>query len=206
MNYKELANQKDDGSFAMYGMKHYLSKCSNIYPFLNAECINYIVETFLECIDSVDFHTWLKKGNDDGRPIIITREMLQKDFKDLLMVSEDLEVISDLFMYLYNVDMWVDKETDCLYTTMFSINYHNRKKLDFINIIKEYERLSTLQECNVLKWSEIYDEIEYFKLNRYDIISDYKCIYEDSDDEEYNINKTVDIIRERLQQVFLLSE
>ena len=89
---------------------------------------------------------------------------------------------------------------------MFSINYHNRKKLDFINIIKEYERLSTLQECNVLKWSEIYDAIEYFKLNGYDIISDYKCIYEDSDDEEYNINKTVDIIRERLQQVFLLSE
>ena len=65
MNWKEVANEKDDGTFAIYGMKKYLSKCSNIYPYTNAECINYIVKTFLECIDSVDFLTWLKQGNDD---------------------------------------------------------------------------------------------------------------------------------------------
>lgn len=206
MNYKQLANQKDDGTFAIYGMKKYLSECSNIYPFMNAECINYIVETFLECIDSVDFHTWLQQGNDDGRPIIITREMLQKDFKDLLTVSEDLETISDLFMYLYNVSMWVDYETDCLYTTMFNIDYHNRKKLDFISIVQQYERISVLMEYNSLKWSDIFDMIECMKGSGYDIISDYKCICVDNEDEEENINKTVDTIRERLQQVFLLRE
>ena len=206
MDYKELANQKDDGSFAMYGMKHYLSECSNVYPFLNAECINYIVETFLECIDSVDFHTWLKKGNSDGRPIIITREMLKKDFKDLLIVSEDLETISDLFMYLYNVDMWVDKKTDCLYTTMFDIDYDNRKKLDFIGIVHHYERISTIMEYNQAKWSDIYDAIASIELCGYDIVSDYDCIYINSDDGKENINKTIDMMRERLQQVFLLSE
>lgn len=206
MNWKELAHQKDDGSLVIYGMKQYLSICSNLFPFKNAECINYIVETFLECIDSVDFHTWLKQGNDDGRPIIITREMLQKDFKDLLMVSEDLEIISDLFMYLYNVNMWIDREMDCLYTTMFDIDYNNRKKLDFIGIVHHYERISTIMEYNQAKWSDIYDTIESIELCGYDIKSDYKYIYTDSDDEEENINKTIDIIRERLQQVFLLSE
>lgn len=206
MNLKQVAHQKDDGNLAIYGMKRYLSECSNIYPFMNTQSINYIVETFLECIDNVDFHTWLKQGNDNGRPIIITREMLQKDFKDLLMVSEDLEVISDLFMYLYNVDMWVDKEIDCLYTTMFNINYHNRPKLDFIGIVQQYERISVLLEYNQAKWSDIYDATECIKGCGYNITSDYDCISTDSDKEEENINETINIIRERLQQVFLLSE
>lgn len=200
MNWKKVANKKDDGSFAIYGMKKYLSECSNIYPYMNAECINYIVETFLECIDSVDFLTWLKKGNDDGRPIIITREMLQKDFKDLLVVSEDLETIRDLFMYLYDTEMWIDKGIDCLYTTMWNIEYNNRKKLDVITIAREYERLRTLQEYNELKWTEVYDAIEYIKQNGYDIVSDYKCINEDS------IDETVETIGERLQEVLLISK
>lgn len=195
MNWKKVANQKDDGSFAIYGMKHYLSECSNIYPFLNAECINYIVETFLECIDSVDFHTWLKQGNDDGRPIIITREMLKKDFKDLLIVSEDLETISDLFMYLYNVDMWVDKETDCLYTTMFNINYHNRKKLNFIGIAMEYERLATKVEHNITDWSDINSFVECVAEYGYDIDIGYK--YRTND-----VDETADNILERIGQIF----
>lgn len=200
MNWKKVAKEKDDGTFAIYGMKKYLSECSNIYPYMNAECINYIVETFLECIDSVDFLTWLKKGNDDGRPIIITREMLQKDFKDLLVVSEDLETIRDLFMYLYDTEMWIDKGVDCLYTTMWNIKYNNRKKLDVITIAREYERLRTLQEYNELKWTEVYDAIEYIKKNGYDIVSDYKCINED------NIDETVETIGERLQEVLLISK
>ena len=160
MNWKEVANKKDNGTFAIYGMKKYLSECSNIYPYMNAECINYIIETFLECIDSVDFHTWLKNGNDDGRPIIITKEMLQKDFKDLLVVSEDLETISDLFMYLYDVDMWIDKGMNCLYTTMFNIDYNNRKKLNYIGIAMEYERLSTLRNKEIVDWKDIDSFVE----------------------------------------------
>ena len=195
MNWKELAHKKDDGAFAIYGMKRYLSECSNLFPYVNAECINYIVETFLECIDSVDFHTWLQKGNHDGRPIIITREMLKKNFKDLLIVSEDLEVISDLFMYLYNVDIWIDKEIDCLYTTMFNIDYHNRKKLNYIGIAMEFERLCVLKEQEIINWNDINTFIECINEYGYDIEKDYD--YRTND-----IDETIDNIIERIQQIF----
>ena len=197
MNWKEVANKKDDGTFAIYGMKKYLSECSNIYPYMNAECINYIIKTFLECIDSVDFHTWLKKGNDDGRPIIITKEMLQKDFKDLLVVSEDLETISDLFMYLYDVDMWIDKGMNCLYTTMFNIDYNNRKKLNYIGIAMEYERLSTLRNKEIVDWKDIDSFVECINSYGYDIDNDYKYRTDD-------VDETADNIIERMQEVFLL--
>lgn len=195
MNWKEVANEKDDGIFAMYGMKKYLSECSNIYPYMDVECINYIVETFLECIDSVDFLTWLKQGNDDGKPMIITREMLQKDFKDLLVVSEDLEIISDLFMYLYDTEIWIDKETDCLYTTMWNIAYHNRKKLNFVGIAMETERLATLREYEIVKWSDIDSYVECITQYGYDIDNDYRYKTD-------NVDETADIILDRISQVF----
>lgn len=195
MNWKEVANEKDDGTFAIYGMKKYLSECSNIYPYMNAECINYIVETFLECIDSVDFLTWIKQGNDDGKPMIITREMLQKDFKDLLEVSEDLEIIRDLFMYLYEMEMWVDKEMDCLYTTMFNISYKNRTKLNFIGIAMESQALATLREHQIVKWNDIDSFVECIALYGYDIENDYKYKTDD-------VDETADIILDRISQVF----
>ena len=195
MNWKEVANEKDDGTFAMYGMKKYLSECSNIYPYMNAECVNYIVETFLECIDSVDFLTWLKQGNDDGKPMIITRKMLQKDFQDLLVVSEDLESIRDLFMYLYDIEIWIDKEMDCLYTTMWNISTVYRKKLNFIGIAMETERLATLREHQIINWNDIDSFVECITEYGYDINNDYKYKTDD-------INETADTILERMGQVF----
>lgn len=195
MNWKEVAKEKDDGTFAIYGMKRYLSECSNIYPYVNAECINYIIETFLECIDDIDFLTWLKKGNGNGRPIIITREMLQKDFKDLLEVSEDLESICDLFMYLYDIEMWLDEEIDCLYTTMFNINYTNRTKLNFIGIAMEYERLATVREHQVVNWDDIDSFVECVAEYGYDMDNDYKYRAKD-------VDETADNILERIGQIF----
>ena len=195
MNWNKIAHEKDDGKLVIYGMQKYLSECSGIPYF--SESITYIIETFLECIDSVDFHTWLKKGNNDGRPIIITQEMLQNDFKDLLMVSEDLDIIRDLFMYLYDIEMWIDRDLNCLYTTMFHINYHNRKKLNFIGIAMEFERLSVLKEQNIITWSDINSFIECITQYGYDMERDYK--YRTND-----IDETADIIIERMKRIFLL--
>ena len=197
MSWKKIASKKDDGTFAIYGMKNYLSQCASIYPYTNSECINYIVETFLECIDSVDFHTWLKNGNGDGRPIIITQEMLQKDFKDLLMVSEDLDIIRDLFMYLYDVEMWIDRDVNCLYTTMFHIPYTNRKKLNFIDIVAEFERLNIYNEQGIINWKDIDNFVECVTIYGYDIEKDYEYRTD-------NLDETISNIIERMQQVFLL--
>lgn len=197
MNWEKIANEKDDGTFTMYGMKRYLSECSSLYPLMHTDSINYIVEIFLEFVDDVDFHTWLKKGNCNGRPLIITKEMLQKDFKDLLMVSEDLEVIRDLFMYLYDVEMWIDNDIDCLYTTMFTISYENRRKLNYVGIAMEYQKLSTLREKEIVDWKDIDSFVECVDLYGYDIDNNYKYRTDD-------VYETADNIIERIQEVFLL--
>lgn len=53
----KIAKQKDDGSFAKMGMMQYCADWFNV-PCMS-KCTEYIVDTYLECIDEDSFDTWL---------------------------------------------------------------------------------------------------------------------------------------------------
>lgn len=191
----EIAKQKDDGSFAKMGMRQYCADWFNV-PYMS-ECTEYIVDTYLECIDEDDFDTWIKGlSTKHNRPFIIKREELEHSYKDLLQVSDDLNIIVDLFMYLYDKEFFVDELTDCIYSTDYTHDY-NRKKLNFIGIAMEYERLCTLHSKEMLSWYDIDSLVDCLIEYGYDIEKDYDIRTND-------VYETALNIEERLQEVFLL--
>lgn len=190
----EIAKQKDDGSFAKMGMRQYCADWFNV-PYMS-KCTEYIVDTYLECIDEDDFDTWIKGlSAKHNRPFIIKREELEHSYKDLLQVSDDLNIIVDLFMYLYDKEFFVDELTDCIYSTDYRHDY-NRKRLNFIGIAMEYERLCTLHQHTILDWKDIDTMVNVLNDYGYDIEADYK--YRVKDD----IYETAQNIEERLSQIF----
>ena len=188
----ENAKEKDDGTFAKIGMRWAVSQYFNIN--MNAPCITEIVDTYLECIDNISFDKYIYGLYSGGRPVIFTREKLQNQYADLLVVSNDLEYITDLFMYLYDEEFYIDESTDCIYSTNFKNNI-DRVKLNFTGIAMEYERLCVLCENEILSSDKLDTIIECITLYGYDIEKDYKY---QSDD----IYETASNIIERLNQVF----
>ena len=103
------------------------------------------------------------------------------------------EYITDLFMYLYDEEFYIDTITDCIYSTNFKDT--DRIKLNFTGIAMEYERLCVLCENKILSSDKLDTIIECITLYGYDIERDYKY---QSDD----IYETASNIIERLNQVF----
>ena len=189
----DIAKQKDDGKFAKMGMRDFIATWFNMDYY--SPCLLEIVDTYLECIDNISFDDYIYGLYAGGKPLILTRQILETKYKDLLYVSDDLEIIADLFMYLYDKEFYIDKQSDCLWST----NYHdfNRKKLNFIGIAMEYERLCTLHSNEILSWSDIDTLIECLIEYGYDIEKDYEIRTND-------IYETASNIEERLEEVFYL--
>lgn len=189
----EIAKAKDDGRFAKMGMRDYIAKWFNMD--YNSPCLLEIVDTYLECIDNISFDKYVYGLYLGGRPVILTNEDLQTSYQDLLHVSNDLEKIADLFMYLYDKEFYVDKISNCLWSTNYTD--FNRKKLNFLGIAMEYKRLCTLHEKEMLDWYDIDSLIECLIEYGYDIEKDYDIRTND-------VYETASNIEERLQEVFLL--
>lgn len=189
----EIAKEKDDGTFAKLGMKKYTANWFNVD--INAPCVTEIIDTYLECIDNIDYDKYVYGLYSGGRPIILTREVLQKEYKDLLNVSDDLEIIIDLFMYLYEKEFYADLISDCIYCTDFKD--FERKPLNYVGICMEYERLCTIYELTELTWKDIDSMVQIMNEYGYDIEKDYDYRTDD-------IYETADNIIERLQQIFYL--
>ena len=189
----EIAKEKDDGTFAKLGMKKYTANWFNVD--INAPCVTEIIDTYLECIDNIDYDKYVYGLYSGGRPIILTREVLQKEYKDLLDVSDDLETIIDLFMYLYEKEFYADLISDCIYCTNFKD--FERKPLNYVGIAMEFERLCVLHEKEMLSWSDIDSLVECLFEYGYDIEKDYE--YRTND-----VYETAYIIEERLNQIFAL--
>ena len=189
-----IAKEKDtDGKFAKLGMREYVATWFNIN--INAPAVLEIVDTYLECIDAVDLDTWIYGLYHGGKPTILKREDLETSYKDLLHVSDDLEVIVDLFMYLYDKEFYVDKISDCIWSTNYT--EFNRKKLNFLGVAMEYERLCTLHSKEMISQYDIDSLIECLIEYGYDIEKDYNIRTSD-------VYETASNIEERLREVFLL--
>ena len=189
----EVAKKKDNGTFAKMGMRDFLGNWFDLD--YNSPCLIEIIDTYLECIDDISFEDYVFGLYSGGKPMILTKKDLKKSYKDLLYVSDNLEIIADLFMYLYDEEFFVDKISDCIWST--SYNAFERKKLNFIGIAMEYERLCTLHEKEMLNWCDIDSLIECLIEYGYNIEKDYKIRTND-------IYETALNIEERLKEIFLL--
>ena len=128
-----------------------------------------------------------------------TRDMyyLESNYSDLLMVSDDLHVIVDLFLHLYGQKFLVDDNADCIYST--ELKNFNRRKLNYIGIMMELERLTTLHERNVLTWEDIDESVELLNKYGYDINQDNSYRTDD-------LYETAANIEERLNLIFNITD
>lgn len=188
----DIAKKKDDGRFAKLGMRDYCSTWFGIKN-VNAKSVNYIVDTYLECIDDIEFDTWIMGTHKDSRPIILTRTDLECHFADLLSYSNELEAIINLFMYLYDQEFWIDEANDCIYCTEYTLKARHR--LSYVGIAMEYEKLCTMHENELLTWEYIDSVVEILNEYGYDIKKDYKF-------KTFDLYETASNIEERLQEIF----
>lgn len=185
-----IAKEKDiDGAYAKIGMRWMISNYFKVD--FHSEAVTYILETFLECIPFQDLLRWLRTPSAES-PMVLTREELEKDYSDLLVVSTDLEVISDLLCYLYDQEFWIDAEEDCLYTTTY--RYDDRVKLNYIGIAMEHERLCALHEHNIVSWEDINSMLEVVKHYGLDIEAGYDVRTDSVDETAENIIDRINYI------------
>lgn len=192
----DKAKEKDkEGKYARIGMEAMCSLWFNIEE-TNSQCVKDIIDDYLETVN-MDLFMWLRHGNGEREPVIFKRDYLKRNCSDLLMVSKDLQIIADLFLSLYGQKFFVDYKCDCIYSTEF--NPFVRRKLNYVGIMMEVERLITLQERKVLSWEDIDESVELLEKYGYDINQDdsYRT------DELY---ETANNIEERLDQIFHFSE
>lgn len=195
--FHKIAKQKDSGRYALLGM---MCECASYFNVdIDSECVLYIVETYLECIDYCSFEEWIRGFNPDEKVVIMDRNYLKENFNDLLSFSDDLDTLRDLFMYLYDQEVWIDYSADVLYSTVFNLSLKNRIKLNYIGIAMEYEKLNTIHEKigTGAEWEDIDSFVECLNQYGYDIEKDYDYRTKD-------IDTTIDNINERIQQVFFL--
>lgn len=187
-----VAKEKDvDGAYAKIGMRYFIARHFKID--YRSKAVIYILETFLECI-SQDLFTWLRTPTKEY-PVVFTREILEKYYSDLLVPSTDLESVQNLFLYLYNQELWIDEKEDCLYSTTYRYDNENRVELNYMGIAMEYERLCTLYEHNIVTWKDINSMLETVKNYGLDVEAGY-------DVRTDNVDTTAENIIDRVNDIF----
>ena len=193
--FKKEAKKRDDGKYAMLGMMHQCASYFNVD--INSQCVKEIVETYLECINTFSFEEWIRGANPDEQVVVMDKEYLKENFNDLLTYSDDLEILQNMFMHLYDQEMWIDIDENVLYSTTFNLSLKKRAKFNFVGIAMEYERLCVLDEEKIVGWKNIDSCVECIALYGYDFDKDYE--YRTND-----IDETVNNIIERLKEIFPL--
>lgn len=192
----DKAKQKDkEGKYARIGMEAMCSLWFNIEE-THSISVKAIIDNYLETVN-VDLFFWLRNGNGQRAPVIFKRDYLENNYNDLLYVSDNLQTIADLFLHLYGIKFFVDYECDCIYSTEF--RDFNRRKLNYIGIMMELERLTTLHERNVLAWEDIDESVELLNKYGYDINQDNNYRTDD-------LYETAANIEERLNLIFNITD
>mgnify|MGYP003539406979 FL=1 len=182
----EIAKEKDNGFFAKIGMQKTLADIWGVDT--NSECVEYTVDTFLECVDSMDFMSYIK-----------TVQVYRKeDFIDLAEFGS-LDNITDALMNIYGIEVFYDITSNLVYTTEkeYTDKMNNRKKLNYIGILIETEKLAVLYENNIVTQKDIDIYLEILDNYGFDIEETYDC-------RELTVRDTADTILDRMNQIFEL--
>lgn len=174
-------NEKD---FIKRGMQQYVESYWDITKYNShlTRASEYIVDTYFECIDSVDFETWITKGNEDGMPFLADEYSFKRRFKKIfdipsLSKSKKVHLINEVY-FDGNLSWDYDEcQEDYFFTTMFRGEMlDNIKNFNYIGCLMETERLFTLIDIfEEITDKDLYSSIEVINqyLNDYFEPSDY---------------------------------
>lgn len=187
MMMNEIAKQKDkSGKFAKIGMQKTLADKWQVDT--HSEYVEYTVDTFLECVDTMSFEEYIKT-------IEIYEEENIKDLSNFGSLSN----IVDGLMYIYGIEIFVDTGNNLLYTTEkeYTDKMNNRRKLNYIGIAMELERLCILCEEERVTENDVEVFIEILAEYGFDIEETYDC-------KEKTVQDTAITIIDRMNQIFSL--
>lgn len=117
MSLIEKAKEKDNGFFARIGMQKTLADIWGVDT--NSECVEYTVDTFLECVDSMTFPEYIETIGVYKKEDL--RDLIEFGFNDLEEIYNGL--------YVYGIDVFIDIKNNLLYTTEkeYTDKMNNRK-------------------------------------------------------------------------------
>ena len=144
--------KKDNDTYVKLGMMYQCASYFNID--IDSECVLNIVNTYLQHINDCTFLEWIRGCHPSEKVVVMNKAYLKEFFNDLLTFSDDLNVLSNLFMNLYGQAITVDEREKVLYTTTFNLSLKKRKSLkeimfdDICNLYKEKGYLEGYFEAN----------------------------------------------------------
>lgn len=124
---EKQAKAKDDGRMALLGMKLYLAMRFNVD--INSEAVDYIVSTFLECIDGITFQQYMMGENRNEKtiqkPLIISFESMRNSYFKKMMefYDNDGDKVLDIVKDVFNTEFFVDDYQRCIYCTEIGTSF-----------------------------------------------------------------------------------
>ena len=116
---EKQAKQKDDGRMALLGMKVYLAIRFGVD--INSEAVDYIVSTFLGCIDGITFqeYMWGENRNEETiqKPLIISFESMRNSYFKKMMefYDNDGDKVLDIVKDVFNTEFFTDDYQKCIF-------------------------------------------------------------------------------------------
>lgn len=156
-NYYKLAKKEDkDGSWAYTGMVYNIASYFNLKPYTACgedvnclQAIEYILDTYLECIDSVNLEEWLDNGNEDGKVLILNEYEFQEKYSEIFKNNFSTQGAIDDIAIIYGCEWWTFSYTDSDLTYFATTTYKDYKVIDNKRIGMAMERLLTLREKEI---------------------------------------------------------
>ena len=106
----KMLKEEELGALALNGMELSLASVNNLPHCCSVgvdQAIAYLRDTYLECIESIGFFEWINKGNEDGKPMIVSKSHFKTMFKEISDMNMSLQGMIDDIAMLYNQEWWI---------------------------------------------------------------------------------------------------
>lgn len=154
------AKQKDDGRMALLGMKLYLAMRFNVD--INSEAVDYIVGTFLECIDGITFQEYMMGENRNEetiqKPLIISFESMRNSYftKMMKFYDNDGDKVLNIVKDVFNTEFFTDNYQRCIYCTEIGTSFLYDSDIDMNEVKRCWDILTGLGTLKI-------EDIHYIK-------------------------------------------
>ena len=142
----KMINEEELGILALNGMGLGLAHIHNI-PECSVggeQAIQYLIDTYLQDINSTNFLGWIQRGENDGVPLILEQHDFKQYFKEINDFTDSLQDMVNSIEILYGQKWEIFGYEDYdifLATPSYNKNYN---KVDIIEIHKAMSVFCTL--------------------------------------------------------------
>lgn len=175
----KMIKKEEIGDLALNGMELSLASVNNLSNCCSVgidQAIAYLRDTYLECIDSIGFFEWITKGNEDGKPMIVSKSHFKEMFKEISDMNQSLQGMIDDIAILYNQEWWIfgyENYDIYLATTTYKEDY---TKINLLEVNKAMSYFSALldtkkniEDCYINKFIKIINKNTNCLLKNYKI-------------------------------------